>query len=114
MEFAPHPYQAKAIQMMCLKDGSAMLLDPGMGKTSIALAAVCVLQAHKQIEAALVIAPIRPMTLTWPNEVKKWDQFKHLRVSIIHGTPEQRMEAIAGRGRRVPDQPRERDVAGRA
>jgi SNF2 family DNA or RNA helicase len=95
MQFAPHPYQVKAIQMMAMKDGSAMLLDPGMGKTSIALAAVCVLQAHKAIEAALVIVPIRPMTLTWPNEVKKWEQFSHLRVSIIHGTPAQRLAAMA-------------------
>jgi SNF2 family DNA or RNA helicase len=95
MNFAPHPYQVKAIQMMCQQSGSAMLLDPGMGKTSIALAAVCVLQAHKAIEAVLVIAPIRPMYLTWPNEIKKWDQFAHLRVSIIHGNPEQRVVAMS-------------------
>ena len=94
MNFAPHAYQVKAISMMCQQSGSAMLLDPGMGKTSIALAAVCVLQAHKAIEAVLVIAPIRPMYLTWPNEVAKWDQFKHLRVSIIHGTPSQRIAAM--------------------
>ena len=95
MQFAPHPYQVNAITMMCHQSGSAMLLDPGMGKTSIALAAVCVLQARKAIEAVLVIAPIRPMYLTWPNEVKKWDQFKHLRVSIVHGTPNQRCAAMA-------------------
>ena len=94
MNFAPHPYQVKAISMMCQQAGSAMLLDPGMGKTSIALAAVCVLQAHKAIEAVLVIAPIRPMYLTWPNEIKKWEQFRHLRVSIIHGTEAQRFAAM--------------------
>lgn len=94
MQLAPHPYQAKAIQMMCTQPGSAMLLDPGMGKTSIALAAHCVLQHHGKIKATLVIAPIRPMYLTWPNEIKKWDQFKHLTVSIIHGTPAQRLAAM--------------------
>lgn len=95
MQYAPHHYQTRAIQMMCQQSGSAMLLDPGMGKTSIAIAAHCVLQQHKMIQATLVIAPIRPMMLTWPNEVKKWEQFRHLTVSIIHGTPKERIAAMA-------------------
>ena len=37
------------------------------------------------------------MYLTWPTEIKKWDQFAHLKVSIVHGTPTQRMKAMAGR-----------------
>ncbi len=95
MQFAPHPYQVKAITMMAQLPGSAMLLDPGMGKTSCAIAAHCVLQQHGVIKATLVIAPIRPMYLTWPNEVKKWAQFNHLRLSIVHGTPAQRAAAMA-------------------
>lgn len=97
MQYAPHPYQMKAIAMMCQNAGTAMLLDPGMGKTSIALAAITTLLHHKAIEAALVIAPIRPMRLTWPAEVAKWDQFKHLKVSIIHGTPKERIAAMAAK-----------------
>lgn len=97
MQYNPLPFQAKAISMMCQQSGSAMLLDPGMGKTAITLAACCVLQHHKAIEAMLVIVPIRPMYLTWPNEVKKWEQFSHLKVSIIHGTPQQRVNAIAAK-----------------
>ena len=57
MEYAPHPYQMQAIKMMCRRTGAALLLDPGMGKTSITLAAFCVLQHYKAIEAVLVIAP---------------------------------------------------------
>ena len=94
MQYAPHPYQMRAIAMMCQNAGTAMLLDPGMGKTSIALAAITTLIHHKAIEAALVIAPIRPMRLTWPAEVAKWDQFKHLKVSIVHGTPKERMDSV--------------------
>ena len=94
MQYNPYPFQAKAIQMICSNPGAAMLLDPGMGKTGIALAAVTVLQHHKAIGAALVIAPLRPMYLTWPAEIKKWTQFSHLKVSIIHGTPEERRKAI--------------------
>jgi len=94
MQYNPHPFQAKAIQMVCSNPGAAMLLDPGMGKTAIALAAHCVLQHHKAIEATLVIVPIRPMYLTWPAEIKKWKQFNHLKVSIIHGTPKDRINAM--------------------
>jgi SNF2 family DNA or RNA helicase len=93
--YNPYPFQIKAIQMVCSNPGSALLLDPGMGKTGIALAAIDVLKHHRAINAALVIAPIRPMYLTWPAEVKKWEQFNHLTVSIVHGTPEQRTAALA-------------------
>src|SRR6187455_1729622 len=94
MQYEPLPFQQRAISLVCQQPGSALLLDPGMGKTAITLASICVLQHHKAIEAALVIVPLRPLHLTWPAEVAKWDQFKHLKVSIIHGTPAQRLAAI--------------------
>jgi len=94
MQYAPHQYQMKAITMVCQSAGTAMFLDPGMGKTAIALASIVVLRKHAAIDAALVIAPIRPMRLTWPAEVAKWDQFAHLKVSIVHGTPKQRIDAM--------------------
>lgn len=95
MQYEPLPFQQKAISLVCEKPGSALLLDPGMGKTAIVLGAHCVLQHHQMIKATLVVVPLRPMYLTWPNEIKKWDQFKHLKVSIIHGTELQRLAAIA-------------------
>jgi SNF2 family DNA or RNA helicase len=97
MQYAPYPFQAKAIQMICSNPGTAMLLDPGMGKTAIALAAHLVLQHHKAIQATLVIVPLRPLYLTWPAEIKKWEQFNHLKVSIIHGTPKERLAALAAK-----------------
>jgi SNF2 family DNA or RNA helicase len=93
-QYNPLPFQQKAISLVCGKQGSALLLDPGMGKTAITLASICVLQHHKAIEASLVIVPLRPMYLTWPNEVAKWQQFSHLKVSIIHGTAAQRLAAL--------------------
>lgn len=95
MQYTPIPFQTNAIAKAVQSDGFALLLDPGMGKTAITLAALCVLQHHKEVAAMLVVAPIRPMYLTWPAEVAKWDQFKHLKVSIIHGTPNQRLSAIS-------------------
>lgn len=93
-QYAPHPYQLRAIQLMCQEPGACLLLDPGMGKTSITLAAITVLKEHKAIKAALVIAPRRPMLLTWRQEVAKWADFSHLRVVVITGSPEQRVKAM--------------------
>jgi SNF2 family DNA or RNA helicase len=93
-DYNPLPFQQNAIALVCEQPGSALLLDPGMGKTAITLAAHCVLQHHKAIDATLVIVPLRPLHLTWPAEVKKWKQFSHLKVSIIHGTAKQRLAAV--------------------
>ncbi len=94
MQYNPLPFQENAIAKVCCTEGFALLLDPGMGKTAITLAAICVLQHHKEIKAALVVVPLRPLYLTWPAEIAKWEQFKHLKVSIIHGTPVQRVKAM--------------------
>ena len=92
------PYQKQAIQhgLDCFaNDGAcALLLDPGLGKTSISLAIFTVLKARGSVQALLVLAPRRAMLHTWPTEIAKWDQFKHLRVSLIHGTAEERMAGL--------------------
>ena len=93
--YAPHPYQLRAIQLMCSEPGACLFLDPGMGKTSITLAAITVLQEHKAIKAVLVIAPRRPMLLTWRQEAAKWADFAHLRVVCVTGSEAQRVKAMA-------------------
>lgn len=96
MEFTPHPYQQRGIDMLTSTlMGVGMGLDPGLGKTSIALAAFNQLYVQYPGIQMLVIVPINPMYGTWPAEMGKWDQFKHLTYSIIHGTPKQRKAALA-------------------
>jgi SNF2 family DNA or RNA helicase len=85
MKWTPHPYQMQAAPFMLERDAAGLLLAPGLGKTSTTLAVIRALQATKQIKAALVIAPLRPMQATWPAEVAKWDEFKLMRVRILHG-----------------------------
>lgn len=64
---------------------AGLFLDPGLGKTSISLAAFCFLQKRGIASRALVIAPIRAVYDVWPAEIKKWADFNHLRVAILHG-----------------------------
>ena len=93
--YSPHPYQLNAIQMMVSNASAAMLLDPGLGKTSISLAAFTVLRDVKAVRAMLVIAPLRPARITWPAEVAKWAEFAGLRVSLVLGTLKARLAALA-------------------
>ena len=92
--YNPHPYQVNGIQLIAGRANGALLLDPGLGKTSMSLAAFLVMQEAGAVTRMLVIAPLRPARLVWPAEVAKWADFAHLRVSLILGTPKQRQAAM--------------------
>ncbi len=82
----PHGYQKKAVAWLISRGAAGLFLDPGLGKTSIVLAALKLLQREKLARSALVIAPLRVVFSVWPAEVKKWKDFEHLRVEILHGS----------------------------
>jgi SNF2 family DNA or RNA helicase len=72
------------------------MIDMGLGKTVIALTAVYVLKYHWfKVRKALVIAPKKVARSTWSQEVAKWDHLRLLRVSIVLGTVQQRLRALA-------------------
>jgi len=78
MRWEPHPYQVVGVQWVIEHFGSGIILDPGMGKTSIALAAIDILLKAGKIHKVLVVAPLRVCKLVWPLEIQKWDDFNHL------------------------------------
>lgn len=82
---------ARAYQKYCVdlgkKKSLALFLDPGLGKTTILLSIFCWLKKYKKAKGALVIAPINPLYLTWPDEIKSWREFSHLRYAILHNKP---------------------------
>ena len=83
--YTPHDYQERAIKF-CIERGCAGLwLDPGMGKTSIMLAVFEMLKSLGIVDQMLVLAPLRVCYSTWPDEVRKWDDFSHLTTAILHG-----------------------------
>jgi SNF2 family DNA or RNA helicase len=85
VKFRPHPYQKRAIQFVIQQACAGLFLDPGLGKTAIMLYAFDLLKREKMVRRMLVVSPLRPMYQTWPAEVKKWDQFNHLKIGILHG-----------------------------
>ena len=92
--YNPHPYQINGIQLIAGRNNGALLLDPGLGKTSMSLGAFLVMKEAGAVQRMLVIAPLRPARLVWPQEVAKWADFAHLRVSLVLGTAKQRQAAL--------------------
>ena len=95
MEFKPHEYQKYAIDYIKTHPVAAILLGCGLGKTSIALTAIDdMLHDSFEIRKALVVAPIRVCTNSWPDEIRKWDHLSDLRFSVAVGTREERLAAL--------------------
>jgi len=86
----PHAYQRKAIKFLIERGAAGLWLEPGLGKTSVTLAALSLLLEQQLTRGALVIAPLRPVYLVWPDELRKWREFTHLKFEILHGSDKDR------------------------
>lgn len=86
MIWKPHDYQLRAVKFMVKQAAGGLLLDPGLGKTVCTLSAFKILKAKRLVTKMLVIAPLRPALSTWPAEVRKWAEFSHLTLRVLHGT----------------------------
>ena len=80
----------------CLRSSVGHGLTPGTGKTVTTLTALDIL-LHDCLEdgPVLVIAPKRVAENTWSKETAKWEHLRHLRVSRIMGTAQQRRAALS-------------------
>lgn len=95
MEYKPHQYQEYATQRILDTNYIALLLEMGLGKTVSTLTAIDrLLYDYFDAARVLVIAPLRVADDTWTREVEKWDHLKHLRISKVLGSAEQRRKAL--------------------
>lgn len=95
MEYRPYYYQSFAEQFILDNPEAGLLLDMGMGKTAVSLtAAEKLLYDYFAVRRVLVIAPLKPAKETWPPEVQKWDHLKHLTLSMILGSAQERIAAL--------------------
>jgi len=81
----PHKYQTKAVKFLLEHACAALFLDPGLGKTSITLAAIKYLKSRGIINKVLVVAPLRVCHEVWPVEVEEWKDFNGLNITVLHG-----------------------------
>ena len=94
MKYRPHDYQKYAIEYIISHPVSAVFLDCGLGKTSITLAAIKRLLEAGEIRKVLVVAPLRVATVSWPDELNGWIDFRSLSYSVVTGTAKERTEAL--------------------
>ena len=88
--WTPKEYQIRAIKMLLGQQSGGLFLDPGLGKTSTILATFKILKAKGHVNKLLIVAPLRPVYKVWPDEVKKWENFKELTYTILHGPDKER------------------------
>lgn len=95
MKYNPHDYQRYAAEFIITHPISALLLDMGLGKTSITLTAINDLLFDSfEVHKVLVVAPLRVARDTWSAEIEKWEHLKNLRYSVVVGTEQERLNAL--------------------
>jgi len=82
-KWIPHSYMRRCVARCIKEKYQALFLDPGLGKTSILLRVAKTLIDAGEIKGVLVVVPLRPMYLTWPNEIKKWGNL-YQSYTILH------------------------------
>jgi SNF2 family DNA or RNA helicase len=95
MRYSPHEYQRYATEYIETHPVAAVLLDMGLGKTSITLTALNNLLFDSfEVRRILVIAPLRVARNTWRAEIEKWDHLNSLHYSVAVGTETERLSAL--------------------
>lgn len=95
MKYEPHSYQKYATDFIERNSIAALLLDMGLGKTSITLTAINnLLFDYFDAHRVLVIAPLRVAKNTWPEEIEKWSHLSNIKYSVVVGTEKERISAL--------------------
>jgi len=89
-----HDYQVVANGHMHEHKDSMLWLGMGLGKTIVTLTNIAEKLASGQVKKVLIFGPVRVITSVWETEARKWEHTKHLRFSLIHGTPTKRSRAM--------------------
>lgn len=91
--WVPHSYQETGVELMIKQACAGLLYKPGRGKTSVAYMAFRILQDNGFVDKMLVICPLRPMVIVWPEQKDMFEEFAHLKVNVLHGAKkEQRLQ----------------------
>lgn len=95
MQYKPHDYQKFAVDFIETHPQAAVLLECGLGKTSITLTALNDMMFDRfEVHKVLIIASIRVCRNSWAAEIEKWDHLKGMTYSLVLGSREQRLAAL--------------------
>lgn len=94
VRYRPHVYQRKAIEYALNHKRALLMMEMGLGKTSVALSVVAMLHQVGEVHKVLVVAPKLVAQTVWADEVKKWDFCRGIDVAVAIGTVKQRKAAL--------------------
>ena len=78
--FRPFDYQIPMIEHLLANDRAALFVSPGKGKTVVTLTALDTLATCGMLKGALIVAPLRVCSITWPAQVARWAHTSWMRV----------------------------------
>ena len=78
--FRPFDYQIPMVEHLLANDRAALFVSPGKGKTVVTLTALDTLATCGQLKGALIVAPLRVCSITWPAQVARWAHTSWMRV----------------------------------
>jgi len=81
--FHPFPYQIPMVEHLLANDRAALFVSPGKGKTVVTLTALDTLATCGQFKGALIVAPLRVCSITWPAQVARWAHTSWMRVAHL-------------------------------
>ena len=81
--FQPFPNQIPMIGHLLENDRAALFVSPGKGKTVVTLTALDTLATCGQLRGALIVAPLRVCSITWPAQVERWAHTRWMRVAHL-------------------------------
>ena len=79
-----HAYQRTIANFILKHNGSFVIAEMGLGKTAPTLSAIRYLQKEKGYGPALILAPLRVVYNSWPDEINKWVHLKDTTYHITH------------------------------
>lgn len=91
MELKLYGYQETLAQKVIDTKRGVLTVRMGFGKTIIVLESIRRMAIDNPNIKVLVVAPKRVAENVWPEEIQKWDSFKHLTYSVIAGEARMRL-----------------------
>jgi SNF2 family DNA or RNA helicase len=96
--FTPRDYQQAIWQFIADHERCNVWAGMGTGKSVSTLSALDALAMTADPFPALILAPLRVASSTWPGEVKKWSHLQGLRLRAATGSEAERSHLVHARG----------------
>ena len=103
MRWVPRTYQSAMIDFALshLKPTGSLRCNwfagMGVGKSSSALRLIDILLTSGYVNRVLILAPKQVAVGTWPDEIRGWQDFRHLRYAVAVGGKKERAAAVVSR-----------------